>query len=73
MACCKQVVELCVDVVLQSKREEREREKTLQKKIGELQTQTQRLERRIMLLRTENDSLVSAAALFEPSETQTHH
>ena len=73
MACCKQGVELCVDVVLQSKREEREREKTLQKKIGELQTQTQRLERRIMLLRTENDSLVSAAALFEPSETQTHH
>ena len=73
MACWKQGVELCVDVVLQSKREEREREKTLQKKIGELQTQTQRLERRIMLLRTENDSLVSAAALFEPSETQTHH
>lgn len=46
------------DCVLQSKRDEREREKTLQKKIGELQTQTQRLERRIMLLKTENDTLV---------------
>ncbi|XP_070204820.1 peripheral-type benzodiazepine receptor-associated protein 1-like isoform X2 [Littorina saxatilis] len=44
-------------IVFQSKRDEREREKTLQKKIGELQTQTQRLERRIMLLKTENDTL----------------
>ncbi|XP_041350293.1 RIMS-binding protein 2-like isoform X4 [Gigantopelta aegis] len=45
------------NVFLQSKREEREKERTLQKKIVEFQTQIQRLERRISLLRTENESL----------------
>ena len=66
---------MCDDVcddVLQSKREEREREKTLQKRIGELQTQTQRLERRIMLLRTENDTLVSALGTLVPLHLAVH-
>ncbi|GFR99998.1 peripheral-type benzodiazepine receptor-associated protein 1 [Elysia marginata] len=41
----------------QTRKEDREREKALQKKLGELTTQIQRLERRISLLRTENDTL----------------
>ncbi|XP_046553572.1 peripheral-type benzodiazepine receptor-associated protein 1-like [Haliotis rubra] len=40
-----------------TKREEREKEKSLQKKVTELQGQIQRLERRITLLRTENETL----------------
>ncbi|XP_005113117.2 cilia- and flagella-associated protein 251, partial [Aplysia californica] len=42
---------------LETKKEDREREKTLQKKLGDLTSQIQRLERRIALLRTENDTL----------------
>ncbi|XP_071093921.1 RIMS-binding protein 2-like isoform X6 [Haliotis cracherodii] len=41
----------------ETKREEREKEKSLQKKVTELQGQIQRLERRITLLRTENETL----------------
>ncbi|XP_059150404.1 peripheral-type benzodiazepine receptor-associated protein 1-like isoform X3 [Physella acuta] len=41
----------------ESRKEDREKEKVLQKKLGELTTQVQRLERRISLLRTENDAL----------------
>ncbi|KAK7478244.1 hypothetical protein BaRGS_00030502 [Batillaria attramentaria] len=52
----------------ETKRDEREREKTLQKKIGELQGQTQRLERRIMLLRTENDTLKKKQDDHKPLE-----
>lgn len=48
-------------VLFQSRKEDREKEKVLQKKLGELTTQVQRLERRISLLRTENDALVSRA------------
>ncbi|RUS89749.1 hypothetical protein EGW08_002452 [Elysia chlorotica] len=44
-------------LVLLTRKEDREREKTLQKKLGELTGQIQRLERRISLLRTENDTL----------------
>ncbi|GFN76858.1 peripheral-type benzodiazepine receptor-associated protein 1 [Plakobranchus ocellatus] len=43
--------------VIWTRKEDREREKTLQKKLGDLTTQIQRLERRISLLRTENETL----------------
>ncbi|XP_012940834.1 RIMS-binding protein 2 [Aplysia californica] len=43
--------------LMKTKKEDREREKTLQKKLGDLTSQIQRLERRIALLRTENDTL----------------
>lgn len=69
---CYNVCDDVCDDVLQSKREEREREKTQQKRIGELQTQTQRLERRIMLLRTENDTLVSALGTLVPLHIAVH-
>ena len=36
-----------------------DKDRQLQKKVSELQTQTQRLERKITLLKTENDTLVS--------------
>ncbi|BFZ18426.1 hypothetical protein BsWGS_21465 [Bradybaena similaris] len=42
---------------IQTKKEDKEKEKTLQKKLGELAAHVQRLERRIALLRTENDAL----------------
>ncbi|KAH9525756.1 hypothetical protein Btru_002276 [Bulinus truncatus] len=44
-------------VNLHSRKEDREREKTLQKKLTDLTSQIQRLERRISLLRSENDVL----------------
>ncbi|KAI8782448.1 RIMS-binding protein 2, partial [Biomphalaria glabrata] len=40
-----------------SRKEDREKEKVLQKKVTDLTTQIQRLERRVTLLRSENDSL----------------
>ncbi|CAG5133590.1 unnamed protein product, partial [Candidula unifasciata] len=41
----------------ETKNEDKEKEKILQKKLGELTTHVQRLERRIALLRTENEAL----------------
>ncbi|XP_055862026.1 peripheral-type benzodiazepine receptor-associated protein 1-like isoform X4 [Biomphalaria glabrata] len=41
----------------ESRKEDREKEKVLQKKVTDLTTQIQRLERRVTLLRSENDSL----------------
>ena len=40
-------------------RKQEERDRQLQKKVTELQTQTQRLERKIALIKTENETLVS--------------
>lgn len=40
-------------------RKQDERDRQLHKKVAELQTQTQRLERKIALLKTENETLVS--------------
>ncbi|KAK6189922.1 hypothetical protein SNE40_001889 [Patella caerulea] len=45
------------NTVVKTKRDEREKERTLQKKITELQTQLQRLERRLTVIKTENETL----------------
>ena len=45
--------------LFQNKRLFDEKEKPLQKKVGELQSQVLKLERKTMILKTENESLVS--------------
>ncbi|KAL8579681.1 hypothetical protein ACOMHN_066402 [Nucella lapillus] len=59
--------DLMLDPHIQENKD-REKEKSLQKKLGELQTQIQRLERRLLLLRTENDGLKKKQEEQKPLE-----
>ena len=53
------IISKTVLVVCFQNRKLEDKDRQLQRRVSELQTQTQRLERKIALLKTENDTLVS--------------
>ena len=68
MATTKNLITLITDIqcfnnrvclFFQNRKLSEDKDKHLQKRVSELQTQVQRLERKISLLNNENDSLVS--------------